>query len=153
LAKKITIAVRSDKYKPETVRYAAYAVSGEAYVFLEPGKKGEVLVSLEPKQGAGAGLKARFLSELKDEKLRSGIAQENAELRDFLVHKGLSAPAARPPEGGSVLTSEQEKELDDLIAQVEREIKTEGKSFKDPFGIGKTWEDKYGSKTTGKKKK
>lgn len=158
MTEKISVTVGLDKYKAETIRYAAYAVSGAAYVLLEPGKKGQVVVTLEPRRdGAGmrdAGLKKRFLSELKDEKLRSALADANRELREFMVLKGLSPAPAAPPRGDdSGLTSAQEKELDELIAQVEREIKSEGKEVRDPLGIAKTWEEKYDSKAVGGKSK
>jgi len=45
------------------------------------------------------------------------------------------------------------KELEDLIAQVESEIKKDARSGRqeDPLGITKTWEDKYAGKKTRKK--
>ena len=63
-------------------------------------------------------------------------------------------PAAAQKED-SGLTPEQESELDALIAQVESEIKKEsaGKTGAgDPLGITRTWEEKYGAKTDGRKK-
>jgi len=154
------IRVSLKSYKADEVRYAAYAVSGSAYVFLEPGKKGEIAVTLEPKRGgAGQGtaaLEKWFIAELKDEKMRSAIADSNRELRDFMVLKALTSVVSPPPSEDSGFTAAQEKELDDLIAQVEREIKTEsaGKEYSDPLGLTKTWEEKHDANSAkGKSRK
>jgi hypothetical protein len=60
----------------------------------------------------------------------------------------------KPPEkDDSGLTPQQEKELNDLINQIEGEIKAEtakGASA-DPLGITSTWEEKYDSKNGRKK--
>jgi His-Xaa-Ser system protein HxsD len=152
LTKKISVSVGLKDYKADDIRYAAYAVSGSAYVFLEPGKKGEITVTLEPKPAGAvqnhAALEKKFIAELKDEKMRSAIADANRELRDFIVLKALTSVAAPAPAEDSGFTPAQEKELDDLIAQVEREIKTEtaGKQSSDPLGITKTWEEKHDAK-------
>ena len=156
MAKKISISVDLKHYTAATIRYAAYAVSGEAYALLEPDKKDGILVTLEPKPGAsGAGLKKRFEAELKDEKLRSAIAASNKELREFMVLKALSPAAVKTADEGSGLTPVQEKELDALIAQVEREIKDEtaGKKPKNSLGITATWEEKYEPQHERKTKK
>lgn len=141
------------------VRYAAYSLSGSAYVFLKPLAGGKVLAEFEPKPGvdarAAAALPARFRQELEDEKFREKNSAENSSLREFLLLKAVNyAPKAPEPEPDSGLTPKQEKELNDLIHQIEKEIKAEtagGK--KDPLGITRTWEDKYGSKTGNKKKR
>lgn len=156
LEEKISVSVKLQDYNAGVIRYAAYAVSGSAYAFLEPGRKGEIIVTLEPRGDqsakARAALEKRFRSELKDEKLRSGLADSNRELRDFIILKALTPPSAPPPGDDSGLTPAQEKELDELIAQVEREIKTET-PIKDPLGLSKTWEEKNDPKFSGKKAK
>ena len=158
-------------YPLDVVRYAAYAVSDAAYVFIKPAGKGAVTLEFSPKQrsgdsgqGTGVGghksqagnLAGRFREELKDEKIRAAIFDSNRELREFMVLKALAyedTPAAAQKED-SGLTPEQESELDALIAQVEGEIKKEsaGKKTKDPLGITRTWEEKYGAKTDRPKK-
>ncbi|OGS54916.1 MAG: hypothetical protein A3J79_10255 [Elusimicrobia bacterium RIFOXYB2_FULL_62_6] len=139
----------------DAVRYAAYAVSDAAYVFITPASGRAVTVELTPKTEAAAkGLARRFAEELRDEKLRARIFDANRELREFMILKALSraeaaAPAA-PEDSG--LTPAQEKELDALIAQVESEIKKESAGGgKDPLGLTRTWEEKYGAKTGRKK--
>lgn len=152
MKEKISVSVSLKKYKADTIRYAAYAVSGSAYAKLSPGKKGKIEVAFEPKPAASAresaGLKKRFESELDDEKMRSDIADSNRELREFIILKALSGTATPPAGEDSGLTPAQEKELDALIAEVEREIKTEtaGKTRKDPLGITKTWEENHDAK-------
>ena len=143
------------KFSLDAARYAAYAVSDEAYVFISSAGKGRVAVALAPKKGGVAGgLKKRFLAELADEKLREAVSDGNRELREFLTLKALSGKTERKPEPDSALTPEQEKELADLIAQVEKEIKDEsaGGGPSDPLGVTRTWEDKYGAEKQRKKR-
>ncbi len=137
---------------PEAVRYAAYAVSGAAYVFLGPRPGGKLRVELEPKPGASGALPRRFLRELEDEKLRERISSANTELREFLLLKGLNYQPKAPVQDDSGLTPQQEKELNDLISQIEGEIKAEASSASaDPLGITSTWEEKYDAKNSRKK--
>ena len=155
---KISVSVSLKEHGLDTVRYAAYAVSGAAYVFIEPEGRAAARVGFTPKTGARLpkDLVRRFKEELKDEKLRSAIFDANRDLREFMILKAL-AYEETPPSAGqddSGLTPEQEKELDALIAQVESEIKKEASAGggKDPLGITGTWEEKYGAKAGRKKK-
>ena len=148
-------SVSLSDFSLDVVRYAAYAVSDAAYVFVKPAADG-VTVEFTPKTAsAEKNLVKRFREELKDEKMRAAISDANRDLREFMILKAL-AYEETPAEAGqedSGLTPEQEKELDALIAQVEGEIKKEsaGNKTKDPLGINRTWEEKYGAKTGHKK--
>jgi len=84
--------------------------------------------------------------------LRERVSEENRGLREFLTLKGLNFQPRAVAQEDAGLTPQQEKELNELIAQIETEIKSEtGKASKaDPLGITSTWEDKYGA---GDKKK
>lgn len=152
----ITIAVKTGAggYSLDAVRYAAYSLSGAAYVFLEPSGKGAVAVRFSPKSSSGlAGLPAAFKAALADEKLRERIFTENRDLREFMILKALSgSEPARPAAADSGLTPEQEQELDALIAQVEKEVKAEASSGKggDPLGIARRWEEKNAVKNKNK---
>lgn len=150
----LCVKVNLKKYSLEAVRYAAYAVSDKAFVMVKGVTGSSVSVGLTPKCGKpAAGLKAGFLAELEDEKLREAVSDNNRELREFLVLKALTPEKKQEQAADSGLTAEQEKELEDLIAQVEGEIKREARGGKqeDPLGITKTWEDKYGGKKNRKK--
>jgi len=150
--KSVVETISLKKYSPETARYAAYSLTGEAYAFLSPAGADALSVELRPKPGAGkAGLAARFRAALREEALRETLFEENKGLREFMLLKALSAPEPAPAPSAA-LTPEQEKELDALIAQVEREIKEESAPGKDPLGITRRWEDKHGVKTRSKKK-
>lgn len=150
----ISIKVDLKKYSPEAVRYAAYAVSGQAFVLVRGGGKDALAVDLNARNGQPpAGLKARFLAELADEKLREAVAANNRELREFLVLKALSPVKKQETPADPGLTAAQEKELEALIAQVENEIKKDALNGRqaDPLGITRTWEDTYGGdKNSGK---
>lgn len=128
-------------------------MSDEAFVCLGMAGKNSVSVTMAPRGGVSAALlKARFLAELEDEVLREKVSDANRELREFIVLKALSAPPPPPPAADSGLTPEQEKELADLISQVEKEIKEDSKgAAADPLGLTRTWEDKYGAKKPRKK--
>ncbi len=151
--KVLNIKVDLKKYSLDAVRYAAYAVSDEAFVFISTAGKDFVAVALSPREGAPLPrLKARFLAELEDEKLREAVSDNNRELREFLTLKALSAEKKPAPAPDSGLTQEQEKELADLISQVEKEIKEDARGgTADPLGVTSTWEDKYGAKKPRKK--
>ena len=156
--KTISVKVSLKDHTLDTIRYAAYAVSDASYVFIKP-VGGGITVEFTPKNGSQAAShksqaknpSKRFKEELKDEKLRASISDANRDLREFMILKALAheeTPAGSRQED-SGLTPEQEKELDALIAQVEDEIKREsaGNKAKDPLGITRTWEEKYGAKT------
>ena len=100
-------------------------------------------------------LSLESLGELKNEKIRADIFKNNAELREHLILKALSSeekPQPRTDDAG--LTPEQEKELDELISQVEEEIRKEssGRKKADPLGINQTWEEKNAGKRKKSKK-
>ena len=147
-----SLKVSLKRYGLDVVRYAAYALSGEAYVFIAPAGRGAAAVVLSPKSSSrcsGKALLKRLRAELEDEKLRSSITAANRGLREFMLLKALSykePPASARDDAG--LTPEQEKELDALIAQVESEIKKETAAGRtaDPLGVTRTWEERYGAK-------
>lgn len=139
------ISIDPKKYSLQTIRYAAYALSGEHHVLLAS-KKGRIEAAFSRKAGGqpAAGLKKLFLRELADEKFRERLFDENRELHYWMIKRAINyVPAENKPKEEFGLTADQEKELEQLIAQVESEIKL-GKD--DPKGITKTWEQKYGKK-------
>jgi len=142
-------------YPLEVIRYAAYTFSGDFYIQLFSSSKEAIEIYFEPK-GKKADFKktlSLFKQELKDELLRSRIFEANYGLREYLLMKSI---AYQEKMGGPEdldlkgLTPEQEKELEELIGQVEDEIKKElkksGETEVDPLKIKKTWEEKYGDK-------
>ena len=150
---KILLKADLRKYSLEDIRYAAYSVTDEAHVALKKLNLKTIEVSFAQKGKVSVKKTVKkFAEELKDEKIRSDIFRENSELREFLILKALNyeeKPQAQESDAG--LTPEQEKELDELISQVEEEIKKEASGDKksDPLEINKTWEEKY----AGKRKK
>lgn len=158
MSKTISIQVSLKKYGLDPIRYAAHSLGGLAFALLKPLPGDKVLVELTPRPGlpaAAAGLARRFQGELEDEKLRERVSSENRELREFLLLKAMNYRPKPPEKEDSGLTPQQEKELNDLIAQIEGEIKAEtakGASA-DPLGITSTWEEKYDAKNGRKKKR
>lgn len=154
MSKNITAEVSLKEYSLETVRYAAHSLGGSAYVLLKPLPGGRVLAEFSPKPGAPSGLPALFRAALKDEALRERVAEQNRELREFMLLKALTWRPRPPDREDSGLTPQQEKELNDLIAQIEGEIKAEAAGAKqgDPLGITATWEEKHENKKARKKR-
>jgi len=159
LSKNTSIQVSLKKYSLDSVRYAAHSLGGLAYALIKPAPGGKVLVDLSPKPGLPAaqasGLARLFQGELEDEKLRERVSSENRELREFLLLKAMNYQPKPPEKDDSGLTPQQEKELNDLITQIEGEIKAEASKgpSADPLGITSTWEEKYDSKNGRKKKR
>lgn len=154
-----SVVVSLKDHTLDSVRYAAHSLGGLAFALLKPLPGDKVLVELSPRPGlpaaAAAGLARRLQGELEDEKLRERVSSENRELREFLLLKAMNYRPKPPEKDDSGLTPQQEKELNDLIAQIEGEIKAEtakGASA-DPLGITSTWEEKYDSKNGRKKKR
>ena len=152
-----SVVVSLKNHTLDSIRYAAHSLGGLAYAFIKPLPGGKVLVELAPKPGLttakAAALKRLFRGELEDEKLRERVSSENRELREFLLLKAMNYQPKPPEKDDSGLTPQQEKELNDLIAQIEGEIKAEtakGASA-DPLGITSTWEEKYDPKSGRKK--
>lgn len=142
------VRVSTKDYPLGVIKYAAFALTGEAYVLLESAKNA-VSVEIAPKapqSGALKRLAARFKEELALEKIRSEIEANNRGLREHVIRMALSGESAPAPvEAEVALTDEQQKELDRLIAEVEDEIKKEsGVSAGDPLGVTKTWEEAHG---------
>lgn len=159
MSKNISVQVSLKKYSLDSVRYAAHALGGLAFALIKPLPGDKVQVDLSPRPGIpaakAAGLARLFSGELEDEKLRERVSSENRELREFLLLKAMNYQPKPPEKDDSGLTPQQEKELNDLIAQIEGEIKAEtakGASA-DPLGITNTWEEKYDSKNSRKKNK
>lgn len=133
----------------KTIKHAAFALTATAYVRLD--RAGDcVQVTLSPKDGSkkmtARRLASLFLEGLKQESIRSAIEDNNRKLREHIIRLAL-CPAQEPlPEQADTgLTEQQQQELDRIIAEVEEEIKKEPrKTAKDPLGVTKTWEEKYG---------
>lgn len=136
------ISVDKKKFSLETIRYAAYSLSGTAYVVLTSSVK-TVKVLFSPKGGIKtAELKRRFLRELEDERFREALFEKNKDLYFWMLKRAMNhVPEVTNRAGDAGLTPEQEKELEQLIAQVESEIKKEGRRE-----ITRTWEQRYGKK-------
>jgi hypothetical protein len=148
---KISFVVKLAEHPLDNIRYAAYALSGGARVSLALKGRESVEVVFSPLPGcklSASVLKKDFRRELEDEALRARVFALNAGLREHLVLRAMSAAPekpAPPPEPG--LTPEQERELEALIASVEKEIKQESSSG---GKLAATWEERYGRKN-GKK--
>lgn len=148
---KISFTVKLAEHPLDNVRYAAYALSGGARVALALKGRGAVEATFSPAPGGkldAAALRKAFKRELEDEALRARVFALNAGLREHLILRAMAAAEAKPappPEPG--LTPEQERELEALIASVEKEIKTESAAG---GRAAATWEERYGRKS-GKK--
>ncbi|MBU2530913.1 MAG: hypothetical protein KKD35_07740, partial [Elusimicrobia bacterium] len=153
---KISLKCDLQKCSLEDIRYAAYSVTDEAHVLLKKLNLKTIEVSFAQKgKGSLKKIVKRFEEELKDEKIRAEIFKNNEELRAHVILQALNyeeKPQQQAEDAG--LTPEQEKELDELISQVEKEIENESSGSKksDPLKINQTWEEKYAGKSKKNKK-
>jgi His-Xaa-Ser system protein HxsD len=148
------IKIDIKRYPKEDICYAAYKMSGNNYVQIEKKGKNEIKVILIPKNNSSLStlkIKNLFLKGLKDEVIRQKISLHNIKLREFMILKGIYYQDKQVSDKDSGLTPEQEKELENIIAQVEQEIKSSSYK-KDPLGITRTWEERYGDKVKKQKK-
>lgn len=139
-----TVRVELSEYCLDVVRYAAYTLSGQAYVRILPAGRSAVTVEFSPRLSPrlGKGISGLFHAALAEERSRAAILDFNRQLMNSVVAKGLSRAAAG--RNGLAPTPGQKKELDSLIAQIEKEAAAGASAEKsgDPLGITKTWEEK-----------
>ncbi|MBI3565460.1 MAG: hypothetical protein HY079_09720 [Elusimicrobia bacterium] len=131
---------------------AAYMMMDRAYASLDGDKVKTLRVTLRPKSGGAAALKALkadFAAELAAQKLRWAVARNNAPVREYVAENAIAlaeefaARAAAPAEpAAEQLTSEQRSEIERLIAEVETEISemNKKKELPDPKGKALSWE-------------
>jgi His-Xaa-Ser system protein HxsD len=156
-----TIEVRPKLYGLEAVYKACYSFLDRVYVRLEGDPADVVRVQFRPKEGVKMSLDAisgEFENELLHQALRVKVADGNRKLREFIVTRALlsaqgvaaipasaaaAAPAApaAPEKAGSVLDEELEKEIEKLLAEVEKA----GAGGGDPLNISVPWEEKNGA--------
>ena len=130
---KISFKLKTSIYPLSAIMTTAYSFLERAYVHLDTGSKGQVVVELKGKQQLSekekAEIKGEFNNELLNCALREYIAKENSKIREYIV-------------GQALYSSVQENAP---------ENKTE--SWDDPLGIAVPWEEKYGEKARKKTKK
>lgn len=153
--KELSIQIDTKKYPKEDICYAAYKMSGNYYVQIEKSGRNKIKVIFTPKNNCHVSMleiKSMFFKELKDESIRQKVSMYNAGLREFMIVKGIGYNDKQLSDEDSELTPEQEKELQNIIAQVEKEIKRSSNK-EDPLGITQTWEERYGYGNPVKKQK
>ncbi|TPW20361.1 MAG: hypothetical protein FD126_1760 [Elusimicrobia bacterium] len=121
----VFVTLKPSAVRPEAVLTAAHVLSRKADVWLEEGE-----AELRPKAGkpsadALEALAAEFAEEAVTQELRRRVAESNRSVRDYLVTQALVSAAgaqgtAQPTMGN--LSEDQEKDIDQLIAEAEREL-------------------------------
>jgi His-Xaa-Ser system protein HxsD len=152
------IEVQSKLYGLEAVYKACYAFLDRVYVKLEGEPEGVIRVLFRPKDPAKVSCEAlagEFENELLHQALRVKVADSNRKIREYIVTQALmsaqgvnASPAskatssAQPADSnGSVLDEELEKEIEKLLAEVEKS----GSSGGDPLKIAAPWDEKKGA--------
>jgi His-Xaa-Ser system protein HxsD len=141
--KKIVVSLSENT--AEAVRYAAYTCTDDFWVQLIPSDNNLLEVLFIPKNGEKTEqAEIRFREELADEKIREKIRMQNIAASEMIVRSAMSKfnPSFVHDEQPA-LSEEQEQELDDLIAEVEKELQEEMNSSRtdDPQHITRTWEE------------
>ncbi|MBU1499806.1 His-Xaa-Ser system protein HxsD [Patescibacteria group bacterium] len=120
----ITVSLKI--YPLEAIYGAAYVFLNRAYIFLDEKKKGEILITLKPKEKmADKQLKAlsgEFHNELLNYSLRNQISQNNRKLREYIVSRALIG-ALKENDGEDIEEEIEEWQGDDLGISVPWEKK------------------------------
>lgn len=121
----VIVTLEEPAIRPDAVLTAAHVLSRKAEVWL-----GEGEVELKPKKKKASvaeleALAAEFAEEAVTQELRRRVAETNRSVRDYLVTQALvtaaGAQGTSQPEMGN-LSEEQEKDIDQLIAEAEKEL-------------------------------
>lgn len=144
----LNFAVKLSVYPLQAVYAACYLFIDRAYVHLDMDSSGNILVSMKGKEDVPRKrleeIQGEFRNELLHQALRMRISESNQKIREYIVTQALLS--AQPPadvkaasaeaEKAPVLDEKLEKEIEDLLAEVEKA--SEGQ---DPLNIAVPWED------------
>lgn len=141
--KKITVSLSENT--AEAVRYAAYTCTDDFWVQIQPSGNNTLEVIFSPRKDKNINqVEKRFTEELADEKIREKSRIQNIAASEMIIRNAMSKlnPSFVHNEQPA-LSVEQEQELDDLIAEVEKELQEEMNSSRtdDPQHITQTWEE------------
>lgn len=125
------VTLEGSAIRQEAALAAAHVLSRKAEVWLGEGEAELRLKQGEASQEALEALAAEFAEEAVTQELRRRVAEANRTVRDYLVTQALISAAgdmqgaAPEPQMGS-LSEEQEKDIDQLIAEAEAELAAGG---------------------------
>ena len=141
----------------EAILGAAYLLSDRAFIYLSGDRKKKVCVTLESKTPLSPDgvhqLSNTFFNELETQKVRWAIAKHNLPIREYVARQAIvlanggTLPSENLSAQGDELSSDQQQEIEKLIAEVEEEIQAmnEKKNPSDPQKIRSSWEEKHQS--------
>lgn len=142
----IILKINPKIYPLEVVEGAAYTFVDRAYVDIGGNPKKQILVTLTAKENSDRKEFERIAGDFKNEllnyALRRDIAQNNREIREYIISRALFS---------AVTSAEEEFEI---IQRKTKEADKKGRAAKiakgdfvdDPLGIAIPWEEKYGKK-------
>ncbi|MBP7795723.1 MAG: hypothetical protein KA059_02975 [Elusimicrobiales bacterium] len=133
-------------YSLDLIKETSYLFSDILWVLIEKNDN-KVKVSLElfNKRLNINDIRKIFMKRLDEEKIKNEIFEENIKFREYLIKQAMTYQPEKNDTDG--LTQEEERELEKLIKEVEDELKKESGGSNDSE-IKKTWEEKYGGKTS-----
>jgi His-Xaa-Ser system protein HxsD len=152
--KQATIEVQPKLYGLEAVYKACYTFLDRAYIRLQGDPEGFVSVVIRAKDGVKTpvdALAGEFENELLHQALRVKVAEGNRKIREYIVTRALLSAQGEPPRskspdgakdaGAPLLDAELEKEIEKLLAEVEK-----GEAAgSDPLKITVPWDEKKGA--------
>ncbi len=138
-------------YGLDAIYKACYHFLESFYIRLEGDSQGIVKIFIRPKSETShhKDIIGEIQNELLHQSLRYKILNETQKLREYVITKALSSAEGAPAEqsgnaqgvvGSPVLDAELEREIEKLLAEVEKVD-----SANDPLKIGTPWEENHPS--------
>ncbi|MEW5944704.1 MAG: His-Xaa-Ser system protein HxsD [bacterium] len=142
---RIDIRVKEALYPLDAIMTAAYGFIDRAYILLDYGKNGDVVVRFRSKKKTSpevfAALRGEFENELLHQSLRVALGKKNRKTRELIITQALYA--LKPGEDELEKDEDIEEELKGILAEADEE----GADYlEDPLGIAVPWEEKHKKK-------
>lgn len=134
--KNIKIIVDNKVFSSEIIKYTAYRYTDKWWVFIKKEKQNKIVIFFTPKSNldlndlSTSKLRKTFLKNLWEEKIRQKIYQNTINLHIWMLKNAINYNEKQINERNDdfVLTPEEEEEINNLIKEVEEELKNKGLS-------------------------
>lgn len=144
-------------YTKQVIYKACYVFIDRMYIFLEAGKKNELVVTLKGKENLKKNdlvkLEGEFMNEMLNSLVRENVSKRNQKILEQIVGGAMGA-ALGINEGSSDQNNEEAKEIEEAVAALKiqlAEIESSSDYENDNLGIRQISSSKNSKKKTRKK--